>query len=60
MDEDDALVDELLMEYSETLLAIKVLTDAFPARGAPRNCPRLVLHSQLQVPHHSDCMSSPA
>lgn len=49
-DSDDG-IDDALMDLSETLLAIKALSQLFPRRAAPRNCPNLVLHSQLQVRH---------
>ena len=50
-DSDDGLDDDMLMQLSEVLMAINALSDRFPKKGAPRNCPRLVLHSQLQVQH---------
>eukprot|EP00892_Ulva_mutabilis_P012303 jgi/Ulvmu1/9445/UM052_0009.1 len=42
-DEEDWNIDD-----SDVLLAIKMLSDRFLKRGAPKGCPSLALHSQLQ------------
>lgn len=48
-DDDDWTIDD-----SDALLAVKMLSEKFPTRAAPKGCPALALHSQLQVRMETD------